>query len=83
MRSVWETDWNPEWVFIATTQVTECSSTNTRLPSPNPNHSSASGSSAIAGSGFSIAVSVSSNELPIRDVAASPVSTAATRMPST
>ena len=73
MRSVLETPRKPAWVFNATAHSTECTSTNTKLPSPRPNQISASGSSAIAGSGLSMAVIDSRKSVPIRVVIASTV----------
>ena len=82
MRNVFDTERNPECVFSATAHSTEWISTKTRLPLPSPNQISASGSNAIAGSGLNIDVSVSSRSVPMRDVIATTVSTAASAMPA-
>src|SRR5205814_9770114 len=81
MRNVFETERKPECVFSATAHNTEWTSTNTRLPVPNPNQINASGNSAIAGNGLNIDVSVSSRSVPIRDVIATTVNSAASAMP--
>ena len=52
-----------------------------RLPLPSPNQTRASGSSAIAGSGLNIEVRVSRKSVPMRDVIATTVSSAASEMP--
>src|SRR5436190_1306867 len=52
MRSVLDTDLNPECVLSATAHSTECTSTNMMEASPSPNQISASGRSAMAGSGW-------------------------------
>ena len=82
MRSVFDTDRNPECVFSATAHSTEWISTNTRLPLPSPNQINASGNSAIAGSGLNIEVSVSRKSVPTRELIATVVSTAASAMPA-
>ncbi len=82
MRSVFDTDRNPECVFSATAHSTEWISTNTRLPLPSPNQISASGNSAIAGSGLNIEVSVSRKSVPTRELIATVVNTAASAMPA-
>ncbi|VUF16157.1 hypothetical protein MTDSW087_05914 [Methylobacterium dankookense] len=69
-------------MLSAIAQVTEWTSTKTRLPLPSPNQISASGSSAIAGSGFSIEVMVSRKSVPMREAMASPVSRVASATPS-
>ena len=81
MRSVFDTDLNPEWVLSATAHSTECTSTNMMERSPSPNQISASGSSAIAGNGLNAEVSVSSRSLPMRDIMASAVNTRAKASP--
>ena len=83
MRSVFDTARKPECVLSATAHSTEWISTNTMLPAPSPNQISASGKSAIAGSGLNIAVSVSRKSVPIREVMAMTVKSAASAMPDT
>src|SRR3546814_8842327 len=82
MRNVTDTDRNPEWVLRLTAHNTECTNTNTRLPSPRPNQIKASGNSAIAGSGLNIAVSVSSKSVPRRLVMARTVRSVASTIPT-
>ena len=82
MRSVVETDLKPECVLSATAHSTEWMSTKTMLPTPRPNQINAKGSSAIAGNGLNIAVSVSRKSVPIRELMATTVSSAASAMPA-
>ena len=82
MRIVFDTARKPECVLRATAHNTEWMSTKTMLPTPRPNQISASGSSAIAGSGLNMAVSVSRKSVPIRELMAMTVSTAASAMPA-
>jgi hypothetical protein len=82
MRSVGDTDTNPECVLSAIGHSTEWISTNDRLSGVRPNHSSASGSSAIAGSGLNMAVSVSRNSAPMRVMVANVVRSAAIATPA-
>ena len=81
MRTVIDTLRNPASVLSATAHITECTSTNTKLPTPKPNQMSASGSSAIAGSGLNIAVMVSRKSVPIRVLMANTVSNPASSVP--
>jgi len=81
MRSVGDTARKPECTFNAIGQITECTSTNTRLPLPSPNHINANGSKAMAGNGFRSAQSKSSRSAPMRVVAAKPASSMARTMP--